>query len=83
MSSSSISNRSSAVIDAAALRDFLRSYQVGSFAGQRLGQACFNHFHLDQRNDLGFSRQSLDRLYAMDGDDAMGFIHHLFAMRRI
>ncbi len=62
-------------IEPAAFANFMTSFRAGSFEGQRLGQAFFHHFALHKMHDAS---QRLDRLYEMDGDDALSMIHSLF-----
>ena len=56
------------------VRIFFRMFGEGSFKGQRLGQAFYNHFKLYRVANQG----NLCRLYESDGDKARGLIHQLF-----
>lgn len=49
---------------------FLARFWRGEFAGQRLGQAFFNHYNLHKMRPTPF----LDRIYEKDGGEALDMI---------
>lgn len=58
----------------AAYAEFLRLWDQGTFAQQRLGQAFYNYFQLHKLNDQRF----LSGLYEADGRIAQALIARLF-----
>ena len=54
---------------------FLHEYKNRRFAGQRLGQAFYNHFKLDKIS----SQNALLNLYQKDGEEALNLIKKIFS----
>ena len=62
-------------IEKKAFEIFLHKYKNGKFAGQRLGQAFYNHFKLDRVSD----QEALLNLYQKDGEEALNLIKKIFS----
>jgi hypothetical protein len=61
-------------IDATAYAVFKKMFNAGTFAGQRFGQAFYNHYSLHKLAD----QTSLGSLYELDGAEARAKIEQLF-----
>lgn len=53
---------------------FMKMFKKGKFAGQRLGQAFYNHFNLHKLSN----QERLNNLYAKDGAHAIACINAIF-----
>lgn len=62
------------VLEKNAYEDFHAMHRTGSFSGQRLGQAFYNHFELHRLSD----QQRLAGLYEADGKSALKIIERVF-----
>ncbi|WP_256677620.1 hypothetical protein [Pseudomonas sp. PB103] len=63
-------------IERAAFDDFFSQWDAGTFEGQRLGQAFYNHFRLHRLTD----QTPLSGLYAADGKKARKLIGALIGV---
>lgn len=54
---------------------FMRKFKAGKFGTQRLGQAFYNEFDLHRIDD----QDSLNNLYAKDGEHALNCIKQVFS----
>ncbi|NWB32075.1 hypothetical protein [Pseudomonas gingeri] len=64
-------------IESARYNEFLERWEQGLFAGQRLGQAFYNHFRLHRLTD----QAALQGLYEADGEKARAVIFRVFQIR--
>ncbi|KPA98218.1 hypothetical protein PF70_01616 [Pseudomonas asplenii] len=64
-------------VESASYHEFLERWEQGLFAGQRLGQAFYNHYRLHRLAD----QACLQGLYEADGDKARALISRVFQIR--
>lgn len=63
------------LISQSLFQDFSKDWNDGKYAGQRYGQAFFNHFYCHKVT--GIDREALDRLYNMPSNDAKLFVKNM------
>ena len=54
---------------------FRQNWKAGNYSGQRVGQAFYDYFHMDNAPSL---KDLADKLYELDGEDAFNFIEDAF-----
>lgn len=61
----------SLTFSASLVQKFWEAWEAGTYTGQRVGQAFYNHFNLHK---VTSDKPALDRVYELDGQPARAWI---------